>query len=80
MNKKLRLIVAEALLYSKGKILKKKDQFNLTVNICNQKGIRAPSYSTFLRVRTSILEESFENNLELESIIDNLKEPEGSDK
>lgn len=81
MNKALKLVVAEVLVYSKEKrILKKKDQFKLTIESCNKKGIRVPSYSTFHRVRTSILEESFENNLELESLLKLLKEPKGSPK
>lgn len=79
MNKALKLTVAEVLVYSKEeRILKKKDQFKLTIESCNKKGIRAPSYSTFRRVRTSILEESFKSNLELESLLKLLKKPNGS--
>lgn len=79
MNKALKLIVAEVLVYSKERrILKKKDQFKLTIESCNKKGIRVPSYSTFTRVRSSILEESGESNLKLESLLETLKEPKGS--
>jgi hypothetical protein len=81
MNKALKLVVAEVLVYSKERrILKKKDQFKLTIESCNKKGIRVPSYSTFVRVRTSILEESCESNMKLESLLKLLKEPEGSPK
>lgn len=81
MNKALKLIVAEVLVCSKERrILKKKDQFKLTIESCNKKGIRVPSYSTFLRVRTSILEESFKSNVKLESLLEILKEAKGSSK
>lgn len=81
MDKALKIIVAEVLVYSKEKrILKKKDQFKLTIESCNKKGIRVPSYSTFDRVRTSILEEACVSNLKLESLLKLLKEPEASSK
>lgn len=81
MNKALKIIIAEVLVYSKEKrILKKKDQFKLTIESCNKKGIRVPSYSTFLRVRTSIFKEACESNMKLESFLKLLKEPKSSSK